>query len=67
MMTLPKPPEIDEAMEPDHLPGLPRQCKKCGTWARYDKPKGHNGCFTVTCLSCHKEFEIVVNMRGARR
>jgi len=58
----------DLAADPEFLPGLPRQCKKCGTWARYEKPKNQKrGCFTVTCVSCHEAFEIVIHMRGARK
>jgi len=53
--------------ESPYLTGLPRQCKRCNTWARYDKPEKHNGCFTVTCVSCHHEFEVIIGMRGVRR
>ena len=56
-----------ESHGPEFLPGIPRQCKKCGTWARYEKPEKHNGCFTVSCKSCHAPFEIVIGMRGGRR
>jgi hypothetical protein len=52
---------------PRFAKGLPRECLKCNTWARYKKPKKHNGCFTVTCPACHNEFEIVVGMKKARK
>lgn len=61
---------IDEISQPGcerFLKGLPRQCKKCETWARYKKPKKHNGCFTVECENCHEKFEVVIGMKGCRR
>ena len=46
---------------------IPRECKHCNTWANYELPKDKNQkCFTVSCKSCHTEFEIVKGMRGAR-
>ena len=50
-----------------YLEGLPRECKKCKTWARYKKPKKHNGCFTVRCPSCNDSFEVVVGMKNSRK
>ena len=47
--------------------GIPRQCKHCGTWSRHKKPKRCCKCFSVSCPSCHKDFEVVVNMKGGRR
>lgn len=48
--------------EPLYLPGLGRVCPYCKTWSRYEQPKGKK-CFTVSCHSCHKEFEIVKGVR----
>ena len=53
--------------EPKHLEGLPRRCGQCGTWSRHKKPKKNNGCFTVKCPSCHKNFEVVIGMKGSRK
>ena len=59
--------EISQQSPQAFLKGLPRQCKHCGSWARYPKPKKHNGCFTVECPSCHEQFEVVVHMKNSRR
>lgn len=41
-----------------YLEGLPRKCPYCGTWSRYKKLGKRRQCFTASCPSCHKEFEI---------
>jgi len=47
---------------------LPRQCKHCNTWSKYDRPNDKKQrCFTVICPLCHKEFEIVIGMKGGRQ
>lgn len=48
-----------------NLTGLPRQCYHCGSWARYDVSK-KSTCCVVECLNCHKEFEIIRNMKHSR-
>jgi len=69
-MGAPNPEEIEYEL---FQAGIPRQCKHCGTWSRHERPKlkGHGRrsikCFSVACPSCHKEFDVVVNQRGARQ
>ena len=62
---------IDEALEPiperKHLKGIPRQCKHCKKWARYERPKGKPDCWQVECRSCGKGFDVVFNMIGGRQ
>lgn len=58
-------PEISDI--PDHLPGLPRACPKCGTWDRYKKPEKVKQCFSVACGFCGFEFEVVKGMKGSRK
>ena len=48
--------------------GIARQCKHCGTWSHYKRPDDRKRkCFTVSCDSCHKEFEIVIGMKHGRQ
>jgi len=57
----------DEELIEVYPEGIARQCKHCGTWSHYKRPDRRCKCFTVSCDSCHREFEIVIGMKHGRQ